>query len=273
MTDETIAYQDIFSFILSHTKSIFGALAILIVGLLIAYAIKQRLHAFFRHSPGDQTVKLFLVNMLHGAVLLVLATIVLTQLGVPTTSLVALLGAGSIAIALAIKDSLSNIASGFLLIFLQPFKIGDVVELCGILGTVDQINLFTTRVKTPNYESIHFPNNKIMNDKIINKSFKGLRRIDMPISINYDADIKKARAIIMREIEKNDLLLGDPAPAVVVKSLADSAVVLAVRVFSKKENYATALYTLQEHIKLAFNEQGVAIPYPQLDVHLNQIPS
>ncbi len=252
-------------------NGIHALLAILmaLMGYVVARYTRKRLRTFFRLRSADPTVNLFVINAAYGLVLMLIVIIVLTQLGVPTTSLITILGAGSIAIGLAIKDSLANIASGLLLISLKPFRINDFVETNGIIGTVDQINLFTTCIKTANNEMIYIPNAKIMNDNINNKAHEGLRRIEMSVGISYSANIAQTKALVQTVIASEARALRQPASVVLVNELANSAVVLGIYLWVKKEDYFETRASLLEQIKLTFDAQGITIPYPQLNVHMS----
>ncbi len=260
----------LFDLMMHHGKNALISLAIFLVGLLISKFIRERIRNYLKSHFNEPTAMLFLVNAAYAVLLSILGIIVLSQLGVPTASLITLLGASSIAIGLALKSSLSNIANGLLLIFLKPFRIGDVVELSGLVGTVEQIYLFTTRIKTPNNELVYIPNAKVMGDKIKNLTRKGTRRIDLTIGISYDANIKKAKTIIESLFQNQPLILKEPAPQVAVKELGTDAVNLYVRPWVKKNDFGIVTAELLESIKTEFDTNGIEIPYPQLDVHLDK---
>lgn len=259
-----------YKYLIEQGTSVGAALLILIIGLIIAKIVRARMRTVAKSRVKDPTAALFITNAVYGVLLLVLFIIVLTKLGVPSGSLLTILGAGSVAIGLAIKNSLSNVASGLLLIFLRPFRIGDFVDAGGVWGTVDQINLFTTRLKTTNNECVYLPNAQIMNNKIQNNSKNMTRRLDLTIGISYGSDIKKAKAITEELFKQEPRILKDPAPAVMVKELADSSVNLAVRPWVKKADYTGVMFDLLENIKLEFDKQGIEIPFPQMDVHLSK---
>ncbi|MDF1796377.1 MAG: mechanosensitive ion channel [Coxiellaceae bacterium] len=245
------------------------ALLILSIGLLVANVIKKWLRTTIRLKSKDPTVKLFVINAVYSLAIVLISISSLTRLGVPTASLLTVLGAASLAIGLSLKDSLSNVASGLIIIGTKPFHIGDVVEINGVIGTVDQINLLNIRIKTANSDSIVIPNSKVLNDKVCTKGIKGLRRLDITIGISYDADIATAKTLIKQLFSENTLILKTPEPAVAVKELADSAVLLAVRPWVNKGDYTTVLYALTEAIKLTFDKNNIKIPYPQLETHVN----
>lgn len=245
------------------------ALLILSFGLLFANAVKKWLRTKIRLKSKDPTVKLFVINAVYSLVLIVIAISSLTRLGVPTASLLTVLGAGSLAIGLSLKDSLSNVASGLIIISVKPFHIGDVVEINGVLGTVNQINLLNIRIKTANNDSIVIPNSKVLNDKICTKGIDGKRRLDLSIGISYDSDIDLAKSLIHQVLADHALILAEPVPVVAVKELADSAVLLAVRPWVKKGDYTMVLYDITESIKKTLDAHNVEIPFPQVDTHIH----
>jgi small conductance mechanosensitive channel len=264
---------DWYKLLIEYGSHALTALIILIVGLIIAKTIRSRLRKYFSSHATDPTAMLFMANAAYGAILIIMFIIILAEIGVPTASLLALLGTSTLAIGLALKDSLSNIAGGLLLIMLKPFRIGDFIEIGNIMGTADQINLFTTRLKTANNDVVYVPNSRIMTDKINNKTQDDNRRIDLTVGIGYNADLKLAKKLITELFSQDERILKDPAPMVVVKELADSAVLLAVRPWVKKGDYGSVLYELLENIKLKFDENKVEIPFPQMDVHIHKTTS
>lgn len=242
----------------------------LLVGLLVIRFISGRLSVYFKKKIKDPTIALFLLNIIYGAMILILSIMVLTKLGVPSASLLTVLGAGSLAIGLSIKDSLSNIASGIMLIFLRPFRIGDSVEAGGVFGSILQVNLFSTKLKTANNQVIYLPNKNIMNGRIDNYSEMPTRRIDLPVGVSYSAKLDEVKAVLLDIINEDERILKSPEPYIGVTSLADSAVIISVRPWVNKGDYALVLARLQETIKNRFDEKGIAIPYPQMDVHLTK---
>ena len=249
---------------LAYGKEILISLIIILIWIAVARYIRSSLLKICKNKSVDMTAAAFLVNATYWLLLILLIIVILAYNGVPTTSLITILGASGLAIGLALKDSLSNIASGLLLISLRPFRIGDFIETVNSAGTVTAINLFTTQLKTPNNERIHIPNSKIMSDKVVNKAINNMRRLDLEITIDYDSDIKKAKQLITALYEKDSRILLDPPAAVLVKALADSAVVLAVRPWVNKDDYANVMFDLLENIKLTFDENDIIIPFPQI---------
>ncbi len=248
------------------------ALLIGLIGFGLAKYLRIKLKQYLRQHTKDPTAQLFLLNALHVFLLVVFLIIVLTMIGVPTTTLTTVVAAGSLAVGLALKDSLANIAGGLLLVFLKLFKIGDLVEIDDILGTVNEISLFMTRIKTPNNEMVYFPNAKVMNNKVKNKAYQGLRRLDITIGISYSSNIAQAKRLIEAIFAKDSRILVEPKPVVVVKELGDNAVHLAIRPWIRQEHFSEVSYYLLEVIKETFDEQGIVIPFPQLDIRLDRVP-
>lgn len=255
-----------------NSLNILYALAILIGGITLAQISKRWLRNKIRLKAKDPTVKLFIVNAAYAAVILMVTISVLARLGVPTASMLTVLGAGSLAIALSLKDSLSHVASGLILISLKPFHIGDVVDINGIIGTLDQINLLNIRIKRANGDYVVIPNSKVFSDKICTKGKNGERRIELDIGISYDADIKAAKTVIQNILSADQRILKNPAPIIAVKELADSAVTLTIRPWVKNKNYTTVLFDLTETIKLAFDDNNISIPYPQMEAYIHHVP-
>jgi len=192
----------------------------------------------------------------------------LSQLGIQTTSFIAILGAAGLAVGLALQGSLANFASGFLMIIFRPIRVGDFIEGAGTAGTVEEIAIFTTTLVTPDNKTVIVPNGSLTGDNIVNWTLKGTRRVDMTMGIGYDDDIDKARQIMQDVMANDDRILKDPAPQIAVVELADSSVNFVVRPWAKASDYWGVYMTTTENIKKAFDANGISIPYPQRDVHV-----
>ena len=193
----------------------------------------------------------------------------LSHVGVQTTSFVAILGAAGLAIGLSLQGSLANFASGVLIMIYHPFKSGDYVDAGGIQGTVQRIELFTTILKTPDNKLVIVPNSRITGSEITNFSEEPTRRVDLVIGVSYKADLKKTKEVLMNVITSDERVLQDPAPRVAVTALSDSSVDLIVRPWVNSSDYWPVYWDLMERIKNALDENGIGIPYPQMDVHLH----
>jgi small conductance mechanosensitive channel len=247
---------------------VIAALAIFIVGRWVAKGIRRFIRKMMTHSKVDPTLISFVANLAYVALLAFVVIAALNQLGIQTASFIAILGAAGLAVGLALQGSLSNFAAGVLMIVFRPFKVGDFIEGAGVAGTVEEIQIFTTLLITPDNKTIIVPNSKITGDNIINYSAKGTRRVDMVFGIGYDDDIDKARAIIMDVVSGDERVMKDPKPVVLLSELADSSVNFNTRVWSKADDYWGVYFDTMEAVKKRFDAEGVSIPYPQRDVHV-----
>jgi len=218
----------------------------------------------------DEGLRSFLVSFLSMALKVLLIITVLGQVGVATTSFIAILGAAGLAIGLSLQGSLANFAGGALILFFKPFVVGDLIEAGGNLGTVKRIQIFVTTLISPENKTIIIPNGELSNNTIVNYSKEGKIRVDLVVGISYDADIKKAKNVCMQVLESQSIVLKDPAPSVNVSELADSSVNLAIRPWVKPEDYWAVYFHTLEEIKNRFDQEGIGIPYPHQVVHMHQ---
>ncbi len=246
------------------------ALAIFYVGRMLVGVICRFVTRFMRSRGTDEILVSFLTSILRWVLLLFVVIASLSQLGIDTTSLVALLGAAGLAIGLSLQGSLSNFASGVMLIIFRPFTKGDFVEAGGATGVVQSISIFTTTMTTPDNKEIIVPNGAIMSNNITNYSARDTRRVDMVFSISYDDDIRKAKALLEGIVAADERVLAEPAPVVALGELADSSVNFLVRPWVKSEDYWAVLWSTTETVKLKFDEADITIPYPQMDVHMDK---
>ncbi|MEQ9210431.1 MAG: mechanosensitive ion channel [Pseudomonadales bacterium] len=247
------------------------ALAIFVVGRWIAFQIANILQKTLLARNMDTALVHFVRSLAYWALLVFVLIAALGQLGLQTASFVAIVGAAGLAIGLALQGSLSNFASGILLLFFKPFKAGDFVEVANTAGSIEKIQIFTTELVTPDNKQIIIPNSAITSGTITNYSAKDTRRVDLTIGISYDDDIDKARELIFDEISKDERILKDPEPVVLVMALADSSVNFAVRSWAATSDYWPIYTSLTESIKKRFDKDGISIPYPQTDVHIHQV--
>lgn len=246
------------------------AIVVFIIGLIVAKSLVKLTRKLLNRSNMDVMLVNFICSIANGALLLFIIIAALDQLGVDTTSLIALLGAAGLAIGLALQDSLKNFAAGVMLIIFRPFTQGDFIEAAGTAGSVEKISIFNTTLKTGDNREVIIPNGAIYGGTITNYSAKETRRIDMIFGISYDDDIRKAKEIIQNIIINDGRILQDPEPLIAVGELADSSVNFNVRPWVNTADYWTVRFDLNERIKLAFDENGISIPYPQMDVHLDK---
>jgi small conductance mechanosensitive channel len=245
-----------------------AAVVIFIIGRWVAKAIANFIKKIMTKSNTDITLVRFVGNLSYIALLAFVIIAALNQLGIQTTSFIAILGAAGLAIGLALQGSLGNFAAGVLMIIFKPFKVGDFIEGAGVAGTVEEIQIFTTQLKTPDNKTIIVPNAKMTGDNITNYTMKGTRRVDFVFGIGYDDDIDKARKIIEKIIAEDNRVLKDPAPMVAVSELADSSVNFVARAWTSADDYWGFYFETTEKVKKQFDAEGISIPYPQRDVHV-----
>lgn len=258
------------SYIIPWGTKIILALLVFIIGRMIAKLLTAAMEKVMVKGKVDEMLVSFLSNIAYTALLAVVVLAALEQLGVNTTSALAILGAAGLAVGLALKDSLASFAAGVMLIIFRPFKLGDFVEAGGATGVVEEIRIFHTVLKTGDNREVTMPNAQIYGGTITNYSARETRRIDMVIGISYGDDIKLARDLINQVLETDASVLKEPAPTVMLLELGASSVDFAVRPWVKSGDYWTTRAALLEAIKACFDKEGISIPYPQQDIHLFQ---
>lgn len=253
---------------LTWSLRLLAALVIVAVGMRIVGWISSLAERSLARANVEATAAQFLRKVAYVVLMVVLLLAALQVIGIPMTSMIAVLGAAGLAIGLALKDSLSNIASGVMLVSLKPFKVGDIVTIAGETGRVESVSIFQTRLRGADNQTIVLPNSLITADSIINLSPDIMRRIELVVGIAYDADIGRARAIALELMHADPRVLPDPAPDVLVYDLADSSVNLGIRCHVRNEDWFVAKCELTEQIKLGFDAAGITIPFPQRVVHM-----
>lgn len=249
---------------------ILGAIAILVIGLWVAKLLSKALGKILNKKEVDETLVKFVTSLVKIALTVFVVIAAIGQVGVETASFVAVIGAAGLAIGFALQGSLSNFAAGVMLIIFRPIKVGDYIEGGGSSGSVEQIGIFVTILRTPDNKVIYIPNSKLSSDNIVNYSVKDTRRVDMVFGIGYSDDIDKARSIIDSVLSSDQRILKDPAPMIVVSELGDSSVNFAVRPWVNASDYWGVFFDITETIKKKFDENNISIPFPQRDVHLFQ---
>lgn len=244
------------------------AIAIWFVGKWLAEKLTELLRRLMVRAQMDMTLVQFLGNIAYMVLLAVVIIAALDQIGIQTTSMLAVFGAAGLAVGLALKDSLGNFASGVMLILFRPFKVGDQIEAGSVTGIVEEIRIFSTLLRTADNREITVPNGTIANGVIINYNAKPTRRVDLVFSIGYDDDLRQARSILEKIVREQPLVLAEPASAVTLSDLAENSINFTVNAWTKVEDYGTVRATLLENVKLAFDDAGISIPFPQRDVHL-----
>ena len=254
--------------IVNYGTQIFMALVIFIIGKWIVRLVANGLRKAMDKKEVDPTISKFVGSIVYTTLLAFIIIAALGQLGIQTASFVAIIGAAGLAVGFALQGSLSNFASGVLLILFRPIRTGDFVEAAGEAGVVEEVGIFSTIMKTGDNKTIIIPNSNVMSGNITNYSLKPTRRIDMVIGIGYDDDIKKAKAVLLEIMAKEKRVLKDPEVTIAVAELADSSINFVVRPWVKSDDYWPTKFDLLETIKLRFDEESIGIPYPQMDIHL-----
>jgi small conductance mechanosensitive channel len=251
--------------------NIVSALAILLIGKQVAKAFVSFAKKIMIRSKVDDTLVSFLGNVLYGLAYAFVVIASLSQLGVETTSLAAILAAAGLAIGLSLQSSLSNLAAGVMIIAFRPFKRGDFVELAGTSGTVTEVSIFTTTLNTPDNRVTIVPNGSIISGNITNFSANDTRRIDLVFGASYGDDLKKVKALLQEIVAADERILEDPATTIAVSELADSSVNFVCRPWVKSSDYWAVRFDLIESVKARFDNEGISIPFPQRDVHMHQV--
>jgi small conductance mechanosensitive channel len=257
-------------YVVPWSINIVSAIVVFIVGRLVAKVLVKVLERLLVRAKVDSMLIEFIGSIVSAGLLLFVIIASLDMLGVNTTSLIAMLGAAGLAVGLALQGSLQNFASGVLLIIFRPFQVGNFIEAGGISGTVEKITIFNTIMLTPDNREIIVPNGAVYGGTITNISARDTRRIDMVFGIGYGDDIKKAKELLMQAMESDERILKDPAPVVALAELADSSVNFVVRPWVKAADYWDVKFEFTEKIKLAFDANGISIPFPQMDIHMDQ---
>lgn len=247
-----------------------AAVFIFFIGKWLAGVLANMLRAVMTRAKQDETLVEFIGSFAYYAMFAFVIIAVISQLGVHTTSLIAVVGAAGLAVGLAMQNSLSNFAAGVMLIMFKPFKVGDYVEIAGTAGTVESVMIVSTRLKSPDNKRIYVPNGQIYSGNIINYSANDTRRVDLVFGCSYEDDLSRAKSVLQALLADDDRVLAEPAATVTVSALADSSVNFNVRPWVKTEDYWGLYWDLTEKVKLRFDEEGISIPYPQRDVHLHE---
>ncbi len=246
------------------------AVIILVVGRWAAKSVVKLTGRIMKKRSVDETLSRFLLSLMFALLMAFVIIAALGQLGIQTTSLVAIVGAAGLAIGLALQGSLSNLASGVMLITFRPFRAGDFVEVGGVSGVVEEVSIFTTTLKTPDNKRVIVPNAQITGGTIVNYSAEDKRRIDLVFGISYGDDIRRAKEIIDTVLAEDERILDDPKPTVGVVQLGASSVDIAVRPWVKTADYWDVFFATNERMKQRFDAEGIHIPFPQRDVHVFQ---
>jgi small conductance mechanosensitive channel len=266
--EETI--KDVQSLLAAYGLKVLGAIATLVIGIWIARWLARIAGKVLHKRSVDPTLTKFATSLVKIALITFVIISAISQVGIETTSFIAIIGAAGLAIGFALQGSLSNFASGVMLIIFKPIKVGDYIEGGGAAGSVEVIGIFVTTLVTPDNKVIYIPNSALTGNNITNYSSKDTRRVDMVFGIGYGDDIDKAKNVIKSVIDNDSRILKDPAPQIVVSALADSSVNFNVRPWVNSADYWGVYFDITEQIKKKFDEQNISIPFPQRDIHMFQ---
>ncbi len=254
--------------IITYGGNLVLALVVLIIGLSVIKRLTKTFRKTLQKREVDESLVPFLSSLVNALLKVMLVISIASMVGIEMTSFVAILGAAGLAVGLALQGSLSNFAGGVLILILKPFKVGDVIEGGGVSGSVREIQIFYTFLTTPTGQEIMVPNGSLSNNSIVNYSFNATRRLDMTFGIGYADDMDKAKSILHEIAAAEKRFLDDKGITIFVEALADSSVNIRLRAWTKNEDYWDVLGGLNEIVKKAFDEAGIGIPFPQMDLHL-----
>ncbi len=247
------------------------ALLIFYIGRMIARSLSTGVRKVLAAREVDKILETFVSNLVYWALLVVVIIAAIDRLGIETTSLIAVMGAAGLAVGLALQGSLSNFAAGVLIVIFRPYRVGDFVEAAGVSGSVEQVQILTTILKTPDNKQIIVPNSAIMSSIITNFSANETRRVDLTIGVSYDDDLDKVQKTLQEIVDADERILKDPACVIRVHELADSSVNFVVRPWVASGDYWGVYWDLTETIKKRFDQDGISFPFPQQDVHIHQV--
>ncbi|NKF50115.1 mechanosensitive ion channel [Shewanella sp. WXL01] len=260
-------------FVATYGLKLLAAIVIFVVGKYFAGVFKRLTDKLMTNRGIDKTVASFVANLVWGLVFVFTVIAALGQIGVQTASLVAVIGAAGLAVGLALQGSLSNFAAGVLMVIFRPCRVGDFVEAAGVAGVVDEITIFSTKLRTGDNKTIIAPNSAMMDGTIVNYSAQENRRVDLVIGVGYTSDIAKTKQVISAVLDNNQYVLKDPAYTVALGELADCSINFVVRPWVKTSDYWPAHFELLEQIKNALDEASIEIPFPQMDLNVKELPA
>lgn len=265
---DSISADKLVDLIQSYGLPLIWAIIVFVVGRIAARIISNVVVKMMQKSKVDETLVKFTKTVVYVALMIFVILAALGKLGIETTSFAAILAAAGLAIGLSLQGTLGNFASGFMLILFRPFKVGDFVEAGGVSGIIEEIQIFSTKLRSGDNKEITVPNGQIVGTTITNYSAKETRRVDMVVGVSYSDDLKKVRAVLEDILNNDERILKDPAPTIGVSELADSSVNFVVRPWVKSADYWSVLFDTQETVKVRFDDEGISIPFPQHDLHI-----
>ena len=247
---------------------LFYAVLIIFVGRWVVKLLLKIIKSALEKTAVEETVRIFVANLLNTLLMVIIFIAAINQLGIETTSIIAMLGAAGLAIGLALQGSLANFAAGILIVMFRPYKVGDYIEAGSSGGTVLDIQIFSTVLKTPDNKVVVVPNGTIMDSSIINYTGQETRRVDIIASCGYEDDIDKVKDILKDILDQDERILEEPEPRIAVSELADNSINFIVRPWVKSSDVLSVKYSILEQIKKRFDAEEISIPYPQRDVHI-----
>lgn len=268
--DAEQAINEFYQLALTYGPKLVAAIIVLIIGSWVVKGITKAIDAAMARSKMDESLRPFLLGIANMLLKVMLVISVLGMLGIEMTSFIAVLGAAGLAVGMALSGTLQNFAGGVMILLFKPFKKGDVIEAQGYTGSVYEIQIFNTVLKTPDNKTIIIPNGGLSTGSMVNYSSEKLRRVDWTIGVGYGDDLDQARAVIKSMCDADERILKDPEVFIAVSELADSSVNFAVRAWVKAENYWGVFFDMNENVYKTFNKEGLNIPYPQMDVHVHK---
>ncbi|KJF43011.1 mechanosensitive ion channel family protein [Draconibacterium sediminis] len=272
MNEQVTGYiEKAYDLIITYGLKVIAAIVVLILGFWIIKIITRRTAKVMEKRHVNVSVSGFLQSLINILLKVMLLISIAKMVGIETTSFIAVLGAAGLAVGMAMQGTLANFAAGVMILAFKPFKVGDLIVSQGHLGTVKEIHIFVTILLTPENKTVILPNASVSGNDIVNYTTEGLIRVDMDFGISYGSNIKQAKDVLMKIIESHPKVLKEPAPFVGVKGLGDSSVNLAVRPYTLPADYWKVYFDVYEAGKIALDEAGIVIPFPQMDVHLDKL--
>ncbi|MBE6840589.1 MAG: mechanosensitive ion channel [Ruminococcus sp.] len=263
-------FDNLLDRIKSALPTLIFAVIVFIIGIVAVKIITKIISKFMKKSTVDNAAVAFLVSFIRVVLYTIVIVSALTLVGVPMSSIIALIGAAGLAVSLALQNYLSNLAGGFIILFSKPFKSGDMIEIDSTTGQIKSINILYTKMLTSDNKTVLIPNGKVADAKIINYSEMPTRRLDMTFDISYSNDFEKAKEIIQGITDRNKLVHKDPAPLIRLGAHKESALEIVVKLWVANDKYYELFYDMSEAVKREFDKHGIEIPYNQLDVHIQK---
>ncbi len=270
MVDVSAVFDSVKEQVMFYVPKLLYAIIVLVIGLFIIRGIRKLVLKFFEKKDFDPSVETFLASLITITLKILLVISVISMLGIQMTSFVAIIGAAGLAVGLSLQGSLANFAGGVLILSFKPFKVGDYIDGAGHSGTVSQIQIFNTVLKTPDNKTIIIPNGGLSNASIVNYSMEKKRRVDLSFGISYDDDLKKAKKVLQKIVDADKRILRTPESFIRLGELGDSSVNITLRLWVKAEDYWDVSFDMKESVKFSFDKNKISFPYPQMDVHMKK---